>query len=391
MSQQLISRSPDLARLRNDGYDIAVSSGYLIVRDVPYVTPAGTVARGVLFSQLDVAGDQTVTPTTHVVFFAGETPCTSDGTPIQQLIHSTGKQPLAEGLEADFQFSHKPAAGYTDYHHKMAAYVNMLASEANVIDPNATAMTFPVIADEDLDSPFEYIDTATSRAQIGVINDRLRLNRIAIIGLGGTGSYVLDLVAKTPVLEIHLYDGDLFLQHNAFRSPGAPSRDELADVRKKADHFARMYAPMRRGVIPHPVYVDESNVDELHEMDFVFLALDGGDAKRLIVEKLTEFGVDFVDAGMGLYENHEKLAGLVRTTTSTSARRDHVWDRIPFSDGDGKNEYQRNIQIADLNALNAALAVIRWKKLYGFYDDFEHEHFSIYGINDNSLINEDKA
>jgi hypothetical protein len=386
MSQQLIARSPDLARLRNEGYDIAITAGFLIVRDVPYVTPTGTVARGVLLSQLD----ETVTPTTHVVFFAGETPCASDGTPLQQLIISAGKQALGDGLEADFQFSHKPATGYTDFHHKMTAYVNMLASQANTVDPDATATTFPVIAEEDPDSPFEYIDTATSRAQIGAMNDRLRLRRVAIVGLGGSGSYILDLVAKTPVGEIHLYDGDLFLQHNAFRSPGAPSREELAEVRRKVDHFARMYSPMRRGVVPHPVCVDESNVDELREMEFVFIAIDGGDAKRMIVEKLTEFGVDFVDVGMGVYENDTKLAGLVRTTISTDARRDHVSARISFSDADGRNEYERNIQIADLNALNAALAVIKWKKLNGFYDDFEHEHFSVYGISDNSLINEDQ-
>jgi hypothetical protein len=37
-------------------------------------------------------------------------------------------------------------------------------------------------------------------------------------GLGGTGSYILDLVSKTPVNEILLFDSDDFLQHNAFRS-----------------------------------------------------------------------------------------------------------------------------------------------------------------------------
>jgi hypothetical protein len=40
---------------------------------------------------------------------------------------------------------------------------------------------------------------------------KLELGKIAIIGLGGTGSYVLDLAAKTPVKEIHLFDGDKFL------------------------------------------------------------------------------------------------------------------------------------------------------------------------------------
>ena len=96
------------------------------------------------------------------------------------------------------------------------------------------------------------------------------------------------------------------------------------------------------------------------------------------------------DVGIGVYENETKFAGLVRITTSTDGSRYHVSARIPFSDGDGRNEYERNIQIADLNALNAALAVIRWKKRFGFYDDFEREHFSVYGISDNSLTNEDQ-
>ncbi|WP_318271316.1 ThiF family adenylyltransferase [Sphingobacterium cellulitidis] len=46
---------------------------------------------------------------------------------------------------------------------------------------------------------------------------KLERQKIAIIGLGGTGAYILDMVAKTPVKEIHLFDGDSFDQHNAFR------------------------------------------------------------------------------------------------------------------------------------------------------------------------------
>ncbi len=55
------------------------------------------------------------------------------------------------------------------------------------------------------------------------------------------------------------------------------------------------------------------------------------------------------------------------------------------------NDYSQNIQIADLNALHAALAVIKWKKLVGFYLDLEKEHFSVYASSDNNLINEDQA
>jgi tRNA A37 threonylcarbamoyladenosine dehydratase len=77
-----------------------------------------------------------------------------------------------------------------------------------------------VIESGDDDSPFNYIDDASGRAGITAHTNRLSLARVAIVGLGGTGSYVLDLVVKTPVREIHAFDGDWFVQHNAFRSPG---------------------------------------------------------------------------------------------------------------------------------------------------------------------------
>jgi tRNA A37 threonylcarbamoyladenosine dehydratase len=80
-----------------------------------------------------------------------------------------------------------------------------------------TAKTFTVVDAEEEETVFKYIDTASSRAEINLIARKLELGKIAIVGLGGTGAYVLDLVAKTPVREIHLFDGDTFFQHNAFR------------------------------------------------------------------------------------------------------------------------------------------------------------------------------
>ena len=73
--------------------------------------------------------------------------------------------------------------------------------------------------------------------------------------------------------------------------------------------------------------------------------------------------------------------------------RTHVRDkkRISFVTADEVNEYDTNIQIAELNALNAALAVIRWKKFWDFYADQEGEHNSLYTIAGNELTNEDHA
>ena len=393
MSRRPISLSPDLKQLQDEGYDVDIVAGYLVIRQVPYVNSRKEVVRGVLVSGLELAGDLAQPPTDHVAKFAGEAPCKADGEQIQTIYHSATQEALAPGLETNHMFSSKPAEGYRDYHHKMTTYEDMISRHAREIDPEATARVFPVIPDEDEYSVFNYIDTASSRADIVVVTERLKIGPVAIVGLGGTGSYLLDLLAKTPVREIHLFDGDRFDQHNAFRSPGAPSIEELQEKRQKVEHFAALYAAMRTGIIPHDCYITEDTVDELRIMDFVFLALDKGEAKRLIVTKLEEFGVPFIDVGMGVYAADGALSASIRTTTSTPAQRAHVHDRklIPFSDGDVNNDYSQNIQIAELNSINAAMAVMKWKKLVGFYTDLVGEQHSVYTTNDNHLINEDAA
>jgi hypothetical protein len=85
------------------------------------------------------------------------------------------------------------------------------------------------------------------------------------------------------------------------------------------------------------------------------------------------------------------LAGIVTVTTSTANKRDHFRARTAFSDGEAANEYSHNVHIAEVNALNAALAVIRWKKLCGYYDDVTKEHYCAYTIRSNQLISEDCA
>lgn len=392
MSQQLINRSPDLKRLRDEGYDVEVRSNYLLIKNIPYVNSNREIKFGVLVSELSLAGDVTTTPSTHVVYFAGNYPCNKDGSEIDQIKHQSQQTRLDQDIVVDHSFSSKPGGGYKDYYVKMTTYATIIFSPAQSIDPNVTATIFPVIESEEEESVFNYIDTASSRAGINVVTRKLELGKIGIVGLGGTGSYVLDLVAKTPVREIHLFDGDKFSQHNAFRSPGAPSVDELKKEPQKVAYFKDQYSRMHRNIVANEGYIDASNVDQLQGMDFVFLCLDRGEAKRLIVEKMEELGRPFIDVGMGVELVDEALYGVLRITTSTVEKREHVRgkNRIPFSDGDGNNDYSRNIQIADLNALNAALAVIKWKKLFGFYGDLESEYFSAYTIDGNALINEDQ-
>src|SRR5947209_17368978 len=85
MSQQLISRSRDLQRLRDDGYDVEIRSSYLLVKGVPYVNSAKQIKYGTLVSELTLAGDVTTTPNTHVAFFAGKYPCDKDGAELHKI------------------------------------------------------------------------------------------------------------------------------------------------------------------------------------------------------------------------------------------------------------------------------------------------------------------
>jgi hypothetical protein len=393
MSTPLVSRSPDLTRLRDEGFDIEIQSSYLVVRHVPFVTSEREVAYGMIVSELSVNGSATTRPADHTVSFAGGVPCDQHGTPLAKIINNTNQAHLADSLEADCLFSSKPPVGYyEDYYAKITSYVTMLCGPARAIDPAATARTYPAVRVTEDESVFRYLDSASSRARISALTEKLAVPKVAIIGLGGTGSFILDLIAKTPIREIHLYDGDLLHAHNAFRAPGAASVEELDAVLTKVEYYRRKYDVMRRGIMAHPVHVSQSNIDELRAMTFVFLALDSGPAKKFIVTKLQEFGIPFIEAGMGVYRVRDSLGGIVRVTASTPEFRDHVWDRqrIPFGDEED-DEYDRNIQTADLNMLNAVLAVLKWKKLHGFYLDQEHEMFMTYTVGGNQLLNDDLA
>jgi len=375
VSPKPISHSPDLRRLREDGYDIDVRSAYLILRDVPYVNGRREVRKGILVSTLCLAGDITQRPDTHVAYFAGEHPCRADGTQMTELVIGSAITKLGEGLVVDHTFSQKPKRGhYVDYFEKMTTYAAILVGHARAIDSTATAQTFRVDEPEEEDSPFNYLDTASSRAEINTVTRKLKLDDVAIIGLGGTGAYVLDNATKTPVRRIHIFDGDKLSTHNAFRSPGAPSLEELRQQLFKTSYFKQRYEKMHRGIVEHAYYINESNVAELRGMAFVFLCVDRAPDKQAIIARLLEWGIPFVDVGMGIYVRDGMLGGSLRVTLATPVMNSHLPRRISVGAA-GDNEYDTNIQIADLNMLNAALAVIKWKKHFGFYGDLERNTF----------------
>ena len=390
MSHALIARSRDLRRLQDEGYTLRiVDQAYLLVENVPYVTAQGEVHEAILIMNLALSDDVTVAPDTHVAHWTGEFPHRADGEKLIALLQEGGgKSSLSDSLLPVFQFSAKPDGGaYRDYHHKVTTYVEILGREARQLEPSATAQQWKVTIDhEDDERVFHYADTASARQNTTDLARTLQPERVAIVGAGGTGSYVLDLVAKTWVREIHLFDDDPFLQHNAFRSPGPFAREEIEGGPIKSTLHAGRYASMRKGIIAHEICIDDTNVGQLGDFETVFLCMDGHPIKAKILEVCLANDTLLIDVGMGLHRMGNSLAGTLRTTAFHCGHRDHARHCMDLAGDDAEGEYDRNAQLAELNALNAVLAVIKWKKVRGIYNDLTRELNCEYVIDGNKLM-----
>lgn len=352
------------------GHRVSVVGSHLLLHDVPVVNEHRQIQLGTLVSTFLYTESAVVAPATHQVWFDGPYPCFSNGRPIEDIRCSeVAGGELAPNVPARYFFSNKEVgwSAYAYHFDQLMHYWRIIADQARVIDPNCgrpvTAAGIWVAPSE---SPFCYPDACSARGNFVSVSERLAQSKVAIVGLGGTGSYLLDQLAKTPVREIHLFDGDTFDLHNAFRSPGAAAEREFGCM--KVDYYVRMYSSMRRGLIPHPHYVAEANVGLLEQFDFVFVCVDRGGARKLICLALQEQGRPFLDCGMDLsLSSANEIYGTCRVTMSSPQKSDHFWGRVPTMEDAGDGLYDQNIQISDANALNALLAVMRWKQHLNFY------------------------
>lgn len=382
MSRPPFAPDEAIAQLRSDGFNADVVDGVLAVHDVPAVDASGSVRHIILAEPLQYAGDQLMPPVDHTLYFCGDHPCDDQGRPLTRLVAGPDQSVLRPGVISQFRLSSKPQTGiYLDLHDKVTHYVDLIERWAQAVEPGATARTFGTTSEDSWTSPFLYTDSATPRAGIADRAAPLRGQRLAVVGAGGTGSFLIDLLIKTPAAEIHVYDGDTLLSHNAFRAPGAISLATLRAQPAKADHWAQVATAMRTGVVSHPSYVTAEDVNELASYDFVFLAVDDGPARGALVTGLEAAGAAFIDVGMGVDRagSMGQLLAAIRTSISTPQRRAGI------PSGTGDDEYGSNIQVAELNALNAALAVIAWKRHNGFYLDATMGTTSIYSTDDNTI------
>ena len=196
----------------------------------------------------------------------------ADGTPIGNLVGGDGITWSNISIHKGSQGSPEEDGSASELVHR---YAKQIVGAAWAAGHSDTAP--PSIPD-----PFKIPNTFEARAGIVQVQYRIRGQSIAIIGLGGTGSYVLDLIAKTPVREIHVLDDDYMDWHNFMRTPGAPTDEEI-ELRhqgclRKVDYYHPKYASLREGIHMHPIRVDsKSTLGEFlsaHPIDYAFVCID---------------------------------------------------------------------------------------------------------------------
>lgn len=390
MFQRLVNHNDDIRRLVEKGYAVAFDSNYLVVRDIPYLDKEGGLRNGAFVTKLVFIDQNRVAQDDHQVFFAGGHPCQLDGTPIANL--GGGPIQLALGekcsdVVVERSFSNKPRVEgkFSDFFAKIDSYTGIISGPA-IERYGVTPYTFKADSAVLDNSVFKFQDTLTSRAEITDLASKFENEVVAIFGLGGTGAYLLDFLVKTPVREIRAFDLDGYHVHNAFRSPGKLDPNELG--KSKADVYQSRYENFRHSLRIMPEYVDATS-SEADGVTFAFVCVDKGSSRAGIFKLLIGKGIPFIDVGMGLSRKQRALTGMVRTTYYPSDNGAEMRDRQLAELNDGpEGLYRTNIQIAELNALNASLAIIRYKQLRGFYfEEISNLHL-LFGIDDLKIAGE---
>lgn len=144
MQQQQTSLDDDLKRIQEEGYDLEVCGSYLIIRQVPYVTASKNVALGTLVCSLNITSPSRISPPRdHTIYFCGETPCNSEGKPLDSIINNSNRQQLTQELLVTHYFSSRPLSGnYPNYYEKIRTYAEILSIHAKAIDNTVTAKPF---------------------------------------------------------------------------------------------------------------------------------------------------------------------------------------------------------------------------------------------------------
>ena len=95
------------------GLHLEIRNGYLLIKDVPYVTASSQRPRerrarpGKLETEIVGGHERTKKLTDHVAYWIGEHPCHANGEKIRSFENPSNPQDFGNGVKVDFTFSAK--------------------------------------------------------------------------------------------------------------------------------------------------------------------------------------------------------------------------------------------------------------------------------------------
>jgi hypothetical protein len=179
------------------------------------------------------------------------------------------------------------------------------------------------------------------------------------------------------------------LIEKGYRSPGRLDAAELGNP--KADVYQARYDNFRTGLSIKRKFIDASCSEDIDGMTFAFVCVDKGSSRSGIFDLLISKGIPFIDVGMGLKRKNGALNGMLRATYYSAEDSKKLREKGLAELVDAPNdEYRTNIQISELNALNACLAIIKFKQVRGFYFEELPLYHLLFEIADLKIVGESK-
>ncbi len=207
---------------------------------------------------------------------------------------------------------------------------------------------------------------------------------VAIVGLGGVGAWIADLVVKADPREIHGWDYDCIKPKNILRMPGGLDPNVWIG-RRKAHWFEETYSLIHTNVHGHNARVLPSNVQEVIEgTTFAFVAVDDADDRMMVCDTLAHARIPFVVVGLSPVRKEKRVKVSMRIVSA------HVgvssWrGGIPQVGQAGQDDYG-SLDLPDVYSMTASWAIQSWRKMRGQFWQDQREECLDYDASDHSLI-----